>query len=455
MLRHGRSAGARVMKSAAGLLLLAIAGWPAAAETLSLDDAVAQALAHNPAIVAGQARIRAAEARAAEARVARLPRVEITESVTRGNNPVFVFGSLLEQGEFAARHFDPDFLNAPDALTNYRAALTARFAAFDRFRTTNAISLSRNDVSRSEIELDEERQRLRAEAIARFYGVVVAEERLRLANEVARVAEADARATRDRFDQGLLVESEPHAADVHVADLRKRVIAAEGDLSIARAALATLRQRPLREAIVIDGALPAAGFDPPPLDDVIARAIVNRAPVKLAASATSDARLRLATDRGSILPRVDLFGTVGASGGTFGDRNSDHTAGVIVTLDVFDRTRPARIAASRAESEAASADETMARDAVTMESIAAWHRLAVARKTASVAAAAVEQAESAARIVRDRYEQGLTTITEHLRAQTALVSARFDLLAARYETVVAHAELLRATGDLHDVESFR
>ena len=443
------------MKRAVCLFVLGVACQTAAGQSLSLGNAVEQTLARNPAIAATAARKDAAAAREAEARAGRYPRVEVSESATRGNNPVFVFGSLLEQGEFAPRHFDPAFLNAPDPMTNFRAALTARFAVFDRFQTSNAVRRGRNGVSRAEIELEEVRQRLRSETIARFYGVTVAEERLRLANEVVRVAEGDAKAARDRFDQGLLVESEPLAADVHLASLRTRALAAGGEVEVARAALATLLQRPLHETIAVDGTLPLLRVDPLPLDDVIARAIANRAPVKLATSAKSDALLRLAAERASVLPRVDAFGSFGASGGTFGSRNADHTAGVIVTIDLFDRARPARIAAARAESEAVSAAETIARDAVTMESIAAWHRLRVARETASVAAGAVGQAQSAARIVRDRYEQGLTTITEQLRAQTTLVSARFDLLAAQYETVLAHAELLRATGDLHDVESFR
>ena len=454
MLRHNRSTASRVMKVALSVLLLAIACRTAAGQSLSLREAVEQTLARNPAIAAADARRRMAEAREAEVRATRFPRLDVTESVTRGNNPVFVFGSLLEQGEFAARHFDPAFLNAPEALTNYRAALTARVALFDRFRTAHAVRQSRNAVSRADIELEEVRQRMRAETIARFYGVAVAEERLRLANEIVNTAKADAKATRDRFDQGLLVESETLAADVHVAGLEKRVVAADGDLAIARAALAMLLQRPVRETIAIGGVLPILG-NPPPLDAAVAHAIANRAPVKLATSERADAALRVATERATALPRIDLFGSLGASGGTFDRRNADHTAGVIVTLELFDLARPARVAAARAASDAVSARETIARDAVTMESIAAWHRLRVASETASVAAAAVEQAQSAARIVRDRYEQGLTTITEHLRAQTTLVSSRFDLLAAQYETVVAHAELLRATGDLHDVDSFR
>jgi outer membrane protein len=455
VLRHGRNPPSRVMRAAVGFFLLAIAARAADAQGLALQDAVTETLARNPVIAAAEARRRAAEAHESEARSSRLPRVELTESVTRSNNPVFVFGSLLEQGEFAARHFDPAFLNAPDALVNHRAALTARLSVFDRFHTSNAVRRGRNGVDRAGIELEEARQRLRGETIARFYGVVVAEERLRLAKEMAGMAEADARATRDRFEQGMLVESEPHAADVHVASLKTRVLAAEGEAAVARAALATLLQRPLHEPIAVDDTLPDLAGDPLPLDAAIAHGTATRAPVRIAASEKADAALRLASDRATVLPRVDVFAALGASGGTFGRRNADHAAGIVVTLELFDRARPARVAAARAETDAVAAAETMARDAVAMEVLAAWYRLRVATETASVAAAGVEQARAGARIVRDRYEQGLTSITEHLRAQTTLVSTRFELLAAQYETVVARAELLRATGDLHDVDSFR
>ena len=194
--------------------------------------------------------------------------------------------------------------------------------------------------------------------------------------------------------------------------------------------------------------------DGPALEASVARALGNRAPVKHASSATSDAKLRLAAERGSMLPRVDAFGTLGASGGSFTERSADHTLAIAVTLDLFDRARPARVAAARADIESARAGEAMARDAVTMEVVTAWHRLRVGRESAAVAETSVQHAEAAARIVRDRYEHGLTTITEQLRAQTALVSARFELLAARYESLVAHVELLRDTGDLNDVEAF-
>jgi len=424
------------------------------ASVLTLSEAVDEALSRNPAIAAANARQRIAAAREAEAHAARLPRLEVSESATRGNNPVFVFGSLLEQGRFAARHFDPAFLNAPGALTNFRSAVTARVAVFDGLRTGTEIRRRHNGIERAAVELEEARQRLRSETIARFYGVLIAEEKVSVARDAARTAEADSKATHDRFDQGLIVESDALSADVQFAALRQRVIAAEGELAVARSALATLLQRPLTDVLAVGGAIPAGQPGETSLADAIAHAMARRAPVRIAASGTSDAQLRLVAERGTFLPRVDAFGTIGASGGTAGRRDADYTAGIAVTLEVFDRARPARIVVARGEVDTARAGEAMARDAVTMEVVAAWHRLRAAREMTGVATTAAGQAEAAARIVRDRYAEGLTTITEHLRAQTALVTARFDLLATRYESVVAHAELLRAIGDLDDVQPF-
>ena len=418
------------------------------AAALTLREAVSEALANHPAIALADARQNGAAAREAEARAMRLPRVELSETVTRSNNPVFVFGSLLEQGEFSQQHFDPAFLNAPDAMTNFRTALTARYALFDRFRTSSAVAQGRNAVGRAELELEETRQRVRSEVIARYYGVVIAREKLAVAQESVRFAEADAKVARDRFEQGLVVESDALSAEVQLASFRQRVLAAEGELAVAQTALATVAGR----AIDVDGAGlggEEAVATPALADAFVQRAVGNRAPVRSAATYVHDAELRLRAERGALLPRVDTFANLAAS-----NDNSDYAAGLAITIDVFDRGRPARVAAARAEIDAARAGETLARDAVTMEVVGAWHRLRTARESAKVAGRAVGQAESAARIVRDRYEQGLTTITEQLRAQTALVSARFELLAARYESIVAHAELLRATGELNDLEAF-
>jgi outer membrane protein TolC len=74
-------------------------------EEISLNRAVELALAVNPMTRATASGHELADAQLDEARALRLPTLQFTESLARGNNPVFVFGSLLEQGRFGPANF--------------------------------------------------------------------------------------------------------------------------------------------------------------------------------------------------------------------------------------------------------------------------------------------------------------------------------------------------------------
>ena len=77
-----------------------------------------------------------------------------------------------------------------------------------------------------------------------------------------------------------------------------------------------------------------------------------------------------------------------------------------------------------------------------------------AQERLKVASESVQQADEALRMVRDRYNGGLTTITEVLRSQTAQLQAKTSLLGARYDYFVGYANVLLATGGLNDVRAF-
>jgi outer membrane protein TolC len=370
----------------------------------------------------------------------------MTESAMRSDDPVFVFGSLLEQGRFGAANFDPSFLNSPPPLRSNRASVNVRYAIFDQRRRFDA---GRFDVEAADAGAHDVAQQLRLETLRRFYGVSLAEAKRDVAADAIRSAESRARTIRDKFEQGLVVESDLLATEVQLAEFRQRRIEAEGDLAIARAALATLLQRPIVSEMATDGAMPERIAPAPPLQESIDRGVASRGDLRIAHAAAANATLAVRTARGSLLPRVDALASWSSTRG-----NPDHTIGLFATLDLFDGAKLARVAEARAGAEEAKAAENAARDAVTMDIVAAWHRADAARQRVGVASKAVEQAEAAARIVRDRYQHGLTTITEQLRADTALVSARLGLLAARYDAVIGRAELLRATGGLNDVEEF-
>src|SRR5574337_781319 len=108
---------------------------PSPAETLTLEQAVQLALGKNPELRAVEDGASAARARVGQAQAARYPRVDFAQGFTRGNNPVYVFGTLLTQRQFTQANFALSSLNAPTPLDNFQTRLEGAMLLFDSGRS--------------------------------------------------------------------------------------------------------------------------------------------------------------------------------------------------------------------------------------------------------------------------------------------------------------------------------
>ena len=170
--------------------------------------------------------------------------------------------------------------------------------------------------------------------------------------------------------------------------------------------------------------------------------------------AARQTELAVRSAAGQFLPRVDTFYSYGASGESLGEHDDDSTVGAVITLNILDPGRLGRLAEARAQRAIARAELEALERNVDVETIAAYERVRAAQQRVVVARQAFEQSTEAMRIVRDRYGEGLTTITEQLRAQAALLRAEMNLAQARSDLQTGFANLLRATGRLEDVTAF-
>ena len=107
------------------------------------------------------------------------------------------------------------------------------------------------------------------------------------------------------------------------------------------------------------------------------------------------------------------------------------------------RVEQARFAESRAEALRKRADS-----AIHLEVLKAYLDLKAAAQRVEVASAAAAEAEEAHRIIQNRHQAGLITVTELLRSETALAAARTRRLAAVYDHRIAAAALEHAAGTL-------
>jgi outer membrane protein len=100
-----------VIAFAAGMMFPATALAQSSPVPLTLHDAVSIALEKNPLRKAALADTHAASADTQTARSFLLPHIAFSETATRGNDQVYVFGTRLRQERFTQADFAPNHLN--------------------------------------------------------------------------------------------------------------------------------------------------------------------------------------------------------------------------------------------------------------------------------------------------------------------------------------------------------
>ena len=120
-------------------LVVCLAGLTAAAqEPLTLQQAIDGALGQSP-----EAAIARADNQKPSpwhmARTRLLPQLSFTEDISRGNDPVYAFGTRLRQRQFTQADFALNALNFPRPIGNFSTRFSGSWMAFDSFKTQREI----------------------------------------------------------------------------------------------------------------------------------------------------------------------------------------------------------------------------------------------------------------------------------------------------------------------------
>ena len=423
-------------------------------QKLTLDRAVDLAMSNHPLIRATVSGRQMVDAQLSEAQAGHWPLLQFSEIFTRSNNPVFVFGSLLEQSRFGPENFNIDSLNHPSPLNNFRTALILRVPIFSQLETDTKIAQARIGQEQADKQQEQVKQQVRLEVIRNYYGVLVAQAKKDVAAEGVKMAAADVKRIRDFFEKGLVVQSDLLAAEVQLAEFRQQEIQAAGEVIMTYAALNTSLGLPIHTPYKVAGKLAEKTFTVPAVEDLVRSALNYRPDYARANLMVRSMEKRVRGAWGQYLPKVDVFSTYGMSGQDLSSGSSDFAIGAGLTYNFLDRSRNAKIDQARAAQSLASAEQEHLANQIRLEVVRAYQQYISVRQRLELATEVVAQAREALRIVQDRYQEGLTTITEVLRAQTAFMRTRQNLMGARYEYYVSYAHVLVASGQLTDIQPF-
>ena len=437
-----------LMRTVPILMLVTTAAFAQA--PLSLKDAVATALAKHPSIEAASARVKAAEARIDQARGGRLPKLNYQESWQRSNNPVFVFSSLLTQHQFTEDNFALGPLNRPEAINNFQSIVSVDQTIYDGRQISTQIRSAELGKTMTREEERGAQMNVIAGVVRTYYGAVLAQASLEVAREAVKSAEADLQRAESVLAAGMATQADVLAIRVHLAAMREQQIRRRYDLEVARAALNEALGLPLDEPHDLATPLTELAKLDAAAADFEKHAEAERPDLREANLMTQLAQTQVSGAKGSLLPQVGFRGMFEADRQQFVNKGgANWLVGATLKWNLFDgNTNRARIReASESLASARKQQEQLDRG-IKLQVRKAWADYQSSRERVDVAAAAVSQAEESLRIIKDRYDNGLTTTTVLLRSETALLEARTRRLAALYDVRVAAAALHQTAGIL-------
>jgi outer membrane protein len=415
---------------------------------LSLADALELAQQRNPEVLAQRARAHAEVGRAEAVKRMSWPRLSLTSGWSRANTASMVFAQKLDSGAFTADDFAIDRLNSPDALSHLATTLSAEVPV-DLFGAIASRANAQSSAGRAlDAHADEATQGLRLQVIEAY-------RRAALAARVVEVAERALAGARAREgDVGARVEE---GAALHADLLRVRARRRQREADLAerhadRQIAVAMLARALGSDPGVSYRVTETAAAPPPLEGTAAswlsRALAARPSLQAAALRLEARNWSVRAAERASWPELAGWGQVRDDRNGLSNGGQAGALGVLLRWNVLDPTRGKRVAAATQEAHAADLEVRAGRDQVRLEVETAWRRAESSRARYAAAAGGAEEGREALRVVQERRQHGLATLTDELETETASLEAEIDELRVATEAAIADAALRRAAGGL-------
>ncbi len=419
---------------------------------LSLSDAIKKALESNPRAKAASFQADESDARITQVRSGLLPQLYLSESYGRTTNPMWAFGTKLNQEKIAQSDFDPARLNDPDVMNNFITSVTLDWTLFDGGQTWIGLKQAKSDSEALQLMLQRTREEIIAQTGTAYLGFLIAEENLSLIRQVLETAGAHSKMVRSRYENGFAVKSDLLRAQVRVSELEQELFSAESGILIAKAMLCNAMGIPADSSFRISTRLEHGGEIEEPVEKWTQKALSNRKDLKQLLTRESMAKEEVNKSLAGHLPSLHLVGNYEINSEDFSDTADNYMVGAMMKLNLFSGERiSGKTKEARASLKRIQAIRQELELGIDIQVRQAYYHALSSRKRIKTSQESIIQAEENLRIVRKRYENGLYTIVSLLDAEAALKQARTGNLKALHDYNTASIQLALAAGTINEI----
>ncbi len=411
--------------------------------SLTLEESIKLALSQNPYHLASEKRIEAAKHKLREAASGFFPSLN-AQGLHTLDEKLFVleFPSPIPG--------QPPEKVSIDFTKDYQFALSLSFPLFTSGRLTSGFKQAKYNLLSTEEASRESRHITVFNTKKAFYGVLLARDFVKVAEEAVAVAEKHFQNVRSLYEVGMASKFDLLRSEVEVANLKPQLIKARNSLKIAELGLKTLLGLDLSQPIEVKGEL---AFKPsePNLEESLTKAIANRPEISQLRyqkrMAGEMAKVALASN----LPSLSIAGTYNfwADKFNFGKDNwqSYYAVNLVLNVPLFNGfATSARVAQSKALIKEIELTQKGFEETVKFEVRQAILNLNEARESLLSQERNVEQAQESLRIAELNFSEGMATTLDVSSAQAALTQAKTNYSQALYDYVISLAQLEKAMG---------
>ena len=410
--------------------------------TLTLEESIRLALSQNPYHLANEERVETAKAHIREAASGFLPSLNA--------QGIHTLDEKLFELEF------PDPLTGQpqrismDFTRDYQFSLSLFLPLFTSGRLTSGFKQAKYNFLSTEEAARRSKHITVFNAKAAFYGIFLAKEFIRVAEEAVEDAEKHFTNVKRLYELGMASKFDLIRTEVRVANLKPELIASKNNLRIAELNLKTLLYIDLSQPVEIKGELKFEDVKPE-LDGCITRALANRPEISQLRYQKNMAGEMLKLARASALPSLAVSGTYNywADQFNFVEDNwqNYYTVNLALTIPIFNGfSAAARVAQSKSMIRELDLNMKGIVDMVEFEVREALLKLDEAKETFLSQEKNVEQAQESLRIAELSFSEGMVTTLDVSAAQIALSQAKINHSRALYDYVISLAKLDKAMG---------
>ncbi|MEF3279854.1 MAG: TolC family protein [Elusimicrobiota bacterium] len=430
------------------LLMILILYIQAFAENLTLVEAVRKGLKEDNLVKMGITMLSSANAGLKQAEMSRFGELKIKATYTKSDDPVYVFATTMKQGDFSMAYMNN--INNPDALGNYMIGFEAGIPIFTGFSISNYIKSAK---IREEIARDNY-QRIKAEIsfkiIMHWLNVLLMDSLSKLAANTVSSAENELKIAQMLKERGVVLGSDYYGAEAILSSLKGYLLTWNKNLELEKEKLAVLLGLRLDQFPQLDGVLTETIYPEKDIKELLASIENKRLDIKSIEKMINIYSLSESIVKNSILPTIQIFGSLEVNSKELSDFNSNHLAGIRIIMPIGDPGYFAKKELAKNETFIAREKLLEAKKQAIIDANESLINYKIAKKNIDIAKQTTEKAKQSLALLLPLYRQGRQSVLEVLRAQSMVMQSEASYYESLYKIHLFYAKILLVAEELNE-----